>query len=136
MKQQLLFYLSFICIFSSCQYSTADDYLFEGKKSYKKQDISEAIEYFNKAIKKDPKLVKAYVERGKAYFNTGQFELSEQDYTTAISLDSTIADAYYSRGRIYQFQNNMQKACVDWRKAAEYNYPLIEEHLKMCRGYN
>jgi len=131
----LMAFVSSLLFLLSCDSMSADDYVFEGQKAMKRQEVELAKSYFDKAIKRNPKFSKAYSERGKAYFNLGDNDKAIADFSKSIELSSDNADAYYGRGRVYQFLDDMESACKDWKKAEEIGYPYIDETLKMCRGY-
>lgn len=129
----LKIFIAFILV--SCSSMSAEDYLFEGQRSMRRQNIDEAFEFFNKAIQKDPNLSQAYLERGRAFFNKGESDKAISDFDKAIELSPDYAEAYISRGRAYQFKGDMYRACENWQKAEEHNFPGIEEYLRMCTPY-
>ncbi|MDD3875810.1 MAG: tetratricopeptide repeat protein [Bacteroidales bacterium] len=125
-----------ICvIWISCNSMSAEDYLYEGRKSASMQDSEKALEYFNKAVDKNPTLTAAYIERGKTFFNIREYEKSMIDFSKAIELSPEDPEAYYGRGLVYQFRNDMPNACKDWENAAYYNHPQSKEILRMCQSY-
>lgn len=60
-------------------------------------DIYQQINILSKKLQnsKDPEL---YIERGKAYFITHQFELATADYTAALTINDALDEAYFGRG--------------------------------------
>jgi tetratricopeptide (TPR) repeat protein len=46
-----------------------------------------ALKDFNEAIRLDPFLVQAYVNRGALYYKLGKLELARADWKQALSLD-------------------------------------------------
>ncbi|MBK9329091.1 MAG: tetratricopeptide repeat protein [Sphingobacteriales bacterium] len=73
------------------------------KEGYRKNEIRDyygAIHDYNKAIVIDPFYVKAYNNRGIAYFKLFEFKDALKDFTKAISLKADYIDAYYNRGMV------------------------------------
>jgi len=58
-----------------------------GKKSYTREDYSNAVQYQTQWIQKYPKDSAAYIERGRAYDKMGQYEDALVDYSQALELD-------------------------------------------------
>ena len=61
----------------------------------------------------------AYITRGGAYYDLGQYERAIQDYNEAIRLDPKDADAYYNRGIAYGKLGRSVEAERDIAKAEE-----------------
>ena len=55
------------------------------------------------------------------------------DLSDAIKNDDNYAEAYYNRGTVYVYLHDLDKACKDFKKAKELNYPNIDESFRMCR---
>ena len=89
--------------------------LWDGKKH---TDPKKAIEYLNNAIKLQPDYADAYVNRGIAYSNLGQYQRAIQDYNEAIRLKPDYAMAYYNRGLAYgRDLGQHQRAIEDFNEA-------------------
>jgi tetratricopeptide (TPR) repeat protein len=59
----------------------------------------------------------AYVNRGKAYEKTGQYQKALADLNEAVELDPTLALAYYNRGVIYGSMGEYEKATQNLNRA-------------------
>ncbi len=77
-----------------------DDYYKQGHASYKVRDYEQAIEKFTKAIQKDPKYAKAYINRGNSHYNLKEYEAAIADYNQAIHLSPNEIKAYVNRGNV------------------------------------
>ena len=73
----------------------------------------EVIVEYNEAIKLDPQLAVAYINRGNAYDNLGQSERAIQDYDEAIRLDPQDTFAYINRGVAYYNLDQFERAIED-----------------------
>jgi len=75
------------------------------------------IEALVKAHAGDPL---AYVRRGNAYINEGDFELARKDFDRALSLDPKSAQAHIGKSRIYQFEQKWQTAMTELALARKF----------------
>lgn len=98
-----------------------------GHELYLQEDYKSAIDYYDKAIKENPKNAAAYHNRGLTYYSLGNEEGSEDtklrekaiaDYSKSIELDPGYIDAYYDRGIAY----------LDY--VHHYNKPFDKETIK------
>jgi lipoprotein NlpI len=72
----------------------------------------------SEAIRLEPKLVFAYVDRGNAYRAKGDNDHAIADFSEAIRLDPKSADAYYNRGLAYLYSADLAKALADVSEAS------------------
>ena len=84
---------------------------------YEKGQLEEAIVEYDKAIRLDPQLAKAYTNRGSAYGSLGQEQRALQDFNEAIILDPQDAIAYNGRGAAYSELGKFEKAIKDLDQA-------------------
>lgn len=75
------------------------------------------IEALVKAHAGDPL---AYVRRGNAYINEGDFELARKDFDRALSLDPRCAQAHIGKSRFYQFEQKWQAALTELELARKF----------------
>ncbi len=150
----LFLVLTFLCFLSSAIGETAADWSDKTKALWDEQgkkftEPKKAIEYLNNAIKLKPDYVEAYVSRGLAYFNLGQYQRATEDYNKAISLKPDNADAYYNRGTAYRHLGKHRLAIEDYNEAlrlkpdnpyAYYNrgaaYDDLGKYLRAMEDYN
>src|SRR5579862_4128067 len=72
-----------------------------GLAAYKNEQYEKAIEIFSEIIKKDNTNKIAYLNRGSAYFYTGELSLALTDFNKAIEIDNHFVSAYKNRANVY-----------------------------------
>jgi tetratricopeptide (TPR) repeat protein len=80
-------------------------------------DSKDAVVCFTDAIKRQPKLVYAFVERGRAYLAMDQLELALSDLNEAVTLDPNVASSYDYRGDIFLARREFDAALRDYTSA-------------------
>ena len=85
----------------------------KGLISQESQDYENAISHYTEAIKLNPKLVRAYINRGTAYSEKDEFDHAIADYSEAIKCSPQLAIAYYNRGMCWLHLQNWQEAQSD-----------------------
>ncbi len=89
-------------------------------------DLTGALTDLNQAIESDKldstKIATAYRFRGNLYIEKDNFDQAIMDYTRAIEYDPKDELALYNRALCYQEKGLKDKACEDFRKAAELGY--------------
>lgn len=76
-------------------------------------DIYQKITELSKKIETSHNPAKLYIERGKAYFITHQFDLATADYTAAINIDDSLDEAYFGRGMSLGREGKMKQGIED-----------------------
>jgi tetratricopeptide (TPR) repeat protein len=126
-----------ICVFllSSCENPAKSRlYTEEGSKlllRYSK--FEEAEETLTKAIRYDKNNFEAYYYRGCAKVNEKKYQEAIADFEKAIELKPDYADAYFNLGRTYYLLNDEDKSCENYKLAAQYGRPNLEDYLKRCK---
>ena len=64
-------------------------------------------------------MYQAYIGRGVAYANLGNYLQAIEDFTQAINLNPTFVLSYYHRGNCYEKIGENKKAQADFKKVAE-----------------
>ena len=108
-------------------------YTEEGSKlllRYSKFDEAEVA--LTKAIKYDKNNYEAYYYRGCARINAQKYKEAIADLEKAVELKPDYADAYFNMGRSYYMLNDEDKACENYKLAAKYGRPNLEDYLKRC----
>ena len=82
----------------------------------------EALQDFNKAIDLKPGFINAYYNRGNYYLSEKEYHEAIADYTHAIELKTDYSAAYYNRGLAAFYKGNKQAACDDFKKAATLGF--------------
>jgi tetratricopeptide (TPR) repeat protein len=108
----------------------AEEFYEQGKKFSSVENADSAITNYSKAIKINPKLVKAYNNRGIAYVWKKQYDLAIADFTKAIELDPNNGKAYNNRAIVYTYEGENNKALQDLQKAQSLGIAVNPEFLK------
>ncbi|MBD2578210.1 tetratricopeptide repeat protein [Oscillatoria sp. FACHB-1406] len=87
--------------------------------------FQEAINEFSRVIELDANFPQAYLGRGKAYREAGDYQASIQDLSTQIQVDPFGA-AYYERGLTYQALGEPRRALEDFNQAIASSTPDYE----------
>ncbi len=90
-----------------------------GKEKSKVEDYAGAIVEFDKAIKLNPKYLRAYYGRGRAHSELGDHDSATASLTQVLEMDPDKADAYYIRGSIKARRGDYAEAIVDLDKAVD-----------------
>lgn len=95
----------------------------EGAVWIARQELEKAVASLDHAIKLNPSLAKAFLNRGKAQSNLKNYDLAISDFTRAIELsraaglESVLRDAYYSRAMVFLTKLDGEKADRDFGEA-------------------
>jgi len=101
---------------------TADFYFQEGINSGVEGDFKTATEHFSKAIEKRSSFAEAYLFRGLARTETGDFEQAVKDLTICMELDPNFSDqAYYFMGNAKSGMKKYKEAIDDYTLAIYKN---------------
>lgn len=85
----------------------------------KKGDLKEAKKYFRFATGSDPNNPEAFYQLAGVYVALKKYKNAIDVYEKVISLEPKSGNAYLNRGTCYARERDMEKACEDWKKAAE-----------------
>ncbi len=78
----------------------------------KRRDESAALEFYNRALQKNPNHFKAHANLGRFYLDERQFGAAEKELRAAIALQPNYSFAYYELGRLYSMRNEKPAALV------------------------
>jgi tetratricopeptide (TPR) repeat protein len=101
-----------------------------GRQASIDNHLDKALNAFNKAIELDPKVAKAYVNRGRVYYYLGNHNQEIADYDKAIKLNPKNIYAYVNRGGAYVKLCNHKQAIADWKIAARLGLKEAQDYLK------
>lgn len=108
-------------------------YTEEGSKQLLRySQFDEAEKTLTEAIKYDKNNFEAYYYRGCARINAKKYEDAIADLEKAVELKPDYADAYFNLGRTYFLLRDEDKACENYKLAAKYGRPNLEDYLKRC----
>ncbi len=117
--KQVAISFTILFILSSCDFKTEQDYLNDAERLSEQKKYKEAIELLDKAIKKNPKYLGAYINRGADKSALGYFEEAIKDYKTVLQIDSKNTLALYNIGNNYKRLENYEKAVEFYNQAFE-----------------
>lgn len=96
----------------------ANEWFEKGHNYHINSKLDEAIEAYTNTLALYPSGIGAYINRGAAYAERGQYDRAIEDYNNAIALkDPNDADAYYNRGLAYYNKGQYDRAIEDYNKA-------------------
>lgn len=97
-----------------------------GKEYALKGNHEKALEFFDIAIKKDPKNNIVFSNRSNSRLALGDVDGAVEDIKVAIRKDGTSSWAYKVRGLISVEKEDMRRACFDFRLANELETEKLE----------
>lgn len=89
-----------------------------------------AVDYFAKAIARDPGHSGAYFSQGVSYGQLGNYSAALSAINRAIEMSPQNGLYYYGRGRVLLLSGDKDKAMADFRKAAELGDEDAQSYLK------
>ncbi|MBW4686934.1 MAG: trypsin-like peptidase domain-containing protein [Komarekiella atlantica HA4396-MV6] len=87
----------------------------------RKGNYRRAIEYYNQAIRLEPRNANIYANRARAYISLKDYQGGLEDYNQAIQINPNFSGVYYSRATVYQLLKNKNKALQDYNSAIRIN---------------
>ncbi len=101
---------------SAGQEPTVDDLLKQADAAFKKGEHDKALDLATKAIKQDPKSIKAYLFRAPMYKALRKHKEAIADCDAIIKLDPTLPIAYHIRGEEHFKSGNIKESLADFDK--------------------
>ena len=117
----ILFILGNLAIFTYGHFFPANKNFNEGINNRNLRNYEQAIEYFTKAIKIDPKYIDAYHWRGITYNDLKKYDEAINDFNNTIKLSPEHAEAYKYKGDIYFDLEKYEEAIHNYDKAIKIN---------------
>jgi len=99
-----------------CGLSEAEKHYNAGVELQEQGHLDEAIGEYDEAIRLDPQLTLAYLNRGAVYNEKNDFSKAITDFDKAIELDPNLFEAYYNRGLAYAELGEKAEAMADFEK--------------------
>jgi len=79
------------------------------------EELEDAIQYFDLALRLDPNFMDAWIKRGYCFFHLGNYSQAILSYDKALAIDPTNTEAWNLKALAYYRMKNYDKAieCVD-----------------------
>ncbi|PCH91342.1 MAG: hypothetical protein COB85_09200 [Bacteroidetes bacterium] len=113
----LILWFAFLCFQGLAQ--SADSFYKKAEVKSNTGQYAAAILLYTRAIKVDPKFIKAYYKRGFAHSILKDYGSAVKDYSMVISKNPKHTWSYISRGSSYNKLKKFDLAMVDFDKAIE-----------------
>ena len=117
MRENLFYILIFSLLLSSCDFTSAEEYLNEAYELEEKGDLPKAISLLDKAIEKKSNFRPALLNRGYYKSQLGKREDGILDYEKILSFDSGNTLVLYNIGINYQELAEYEKAISYFSRA-------------------
>lgn len=109
--------------------TTAEEYFKRGNDYRNKNDLEKAIADYTEAVKLDPQLAKAFLNRAVVHFHLKDYDAAIADSTQAIKINPQYAEAYHNRGTAYGSKGRYTEALADIDQAIKINSQMAEVHF-------
>lgn len=107
---------------------TAWDYRRQAERYYRAKQYKRAIEFFSRAIRKQPNTSTFYNDRGCAYSYLHEHEKAISDFNKAIEINPEYSNAYNNRGFEFSTVGEMERAFSDYGRAIELDPNYAEPY--------
>ena len=100
-----------------------------------KDNPEKALEFWKKAIEKDPYLTASYLNIGNFYLINGDYANSMIYLKKLVSFNPDMASASASLGTVYERQNKIEDAVIEYNKALKIDPGNLEERYNLANIY-
>jgi tetratricopeptide (TPR) repeat protein len=104
-------------------------YFYRGFSNRRLGHNEAAIQDYGAVIALNPEFVRAYKNRGTAYYYLGDYEAAIADYGRAIELDPTDSGTYYNRGLAYFASGDPSLALADYNHVITHDSDFIPAYI-------
>lgn len=105
-------------------------------QALKEEDLDRQIDLYTKSIKFGPNYAEAYINRGNAYDDKGDYDNAIADYTKAIEINPQYTAAYYNRGNSYFNNGDLGKAIDSYTMAIKIDPNDAEAYYNRGVAYD
>ncbi|MDX1935478.1 MAG: tetratricopeptide repeat protein [Flavihumibacter sp.] len=113
------YYIVLICLSTSCNTKTAEEYLQEGHAAGVTGNYTQAIALFDKAIATDPQLKEAYIKKAFSYENLKKDKAAVAAYKALLAIDTANTRALFSAARCCYRMKQFTEAISFYNKALQ-----------------
>ena len=104
----------------------AEPFYFKGVYYANINDLTRAIDFFNKAIQHDYTFLDAYMDKGKILYEQKKYNEALKVYQLVLSVSSTYADGYYWLGKCQEALGQKEEARLNYQRAYGLDKSLVE----------
>lgn len=115
-----LLFPPFLFAIDKAQEAQAQELFSQGVDALNQGNANLALEKFTAALKLDPELPEAYINRGIALRRLEQYVEAVEDFDQALKLAPQSPEALYNRGLAYSLSGLYDKALADYTQALKY----------------
>lgn len=113
----------------------ARDYFLRGCSYLELGMYSEAVKYYQKAIKLESDFLEAFINLGVAYYQLGKYSKAIDAYEKALYLDPHSSSIYNKLGSAYIIHGRFSKALDSFKKATEIEPKNPVSHYNLGIAY-
>ena len=113
----------------------ARDYFLRGCSYHDSGMYSEAVEYYQKAIKLESDFLEAFINLGVAYYQLGKYSKAIDAYEKAVYLDPHSSSIYNKLGSAYIIHGRFSNALESFKKATEIDPENPVSHYNLGIAY-
>lgn len=113
----------------------ARDYFLRGCSYLELGMYSEAVKYYQKAIKLESDFLEAFINLGVAYYQLGKYSKAIDAYEKAVYLDPHSSSIYNKLGSAYIIHGRFSKALDSFKKATEIEPKNPVSHYNLGIAY-
>ncbi len=114
---------------------TAKDFFNRGDEAYEQGFYELAIDYFEKAVLKNPCYEYAYNYLGASYKNAGEYDKSIAAFEKAIEIKPKYANAYFNLGSLFDEKCDYDKAISAYKKVISIKPEYADAYYNMGITY-
>jgi tetratricopeptide (TPR) repeat protein len=107
----------------------------EGKSRDAQQALQEAISDFSQAIDLDPFSIEAYLDRGRTYLLTSDYEQAVEDFAVILKMNDKHVEAINLQAVARQALGQLQESIEALQKAIALDKNHIDSYLKLAEVY-
>ena len=117
------------------KYNYAEAYSEIGRIHLNNGELKISLDYFQTAIKYNPKLIGPYINIGNIFAKTEQNDNALNFYKKALKLKKDIPIAHFNIGIIYFKKNNLIDSEISYKRALSYDKNLISAKIELINIY-
>ena len=103
-----------------------EPYYFKGVYYSNINDMTKALDYFNKAIQYDYTFLDAYMDKGKIFYDQKKYSEAGKVFQLALKVSASYADAYFWLGKCQEALGQKDEAKLNYERAFGLDKSLTE----------